>query len=100
MADPTKGKIIAITVTNGSAGEKVTVSNLSRSSAIITETLNSSKQAVINTANVGVNWQAGDTIHAQISGRINQVSEKTLSGGGVNVTLNGSANTTLPAVNM
>ena len=100
MPDPIKGKIIGVTVTNGSAGEKVTIRNLSRNSPVLTETLDANKQAALNTANAGVSWLAGDVVQIQIAGRINQAKQETLAGGGASVTLGNSASTTLPAVNL
>lgn len=100
MADPTKGKIIAVKVTNGVAGEKVKVQNLSRVAAPVYLTLNSSKEAAYNTANSGAGWQSGDVVVISIAGRIQDAKQVTLSGGGANTTLGGSADTSTPGVDL
>ena len=100
MADPTKGKIIAVTVTNGTAGEKVKITNLSRAAAPVFVAINSDKQAVYNTANSGATWQSGDTVVISVAGRIQDSTQVVLSGGGANVTLSGSADTSTPGVEL
>lgn len=100
MADPTRGKVIGVTVTNGVAGNEVKIVNLSRVVAAETIVLSSGKDASYNTANSGVAWQAGDVLQVQSTGTINQTKQVILSGGGVNVVLGDSADTDTPAVDL
>ncbi len=104
MADPTRGKVIAVKITNGIDGETVKITNLSRVSASLT-TLVKGGDASINTANTSVAWLVGDVIQASISGRINSSDQGTLGngslgGGGLLLTLSGSADTSTPAVDL
>jgi len=109
MADPVKGKNISVKVTSGNVGEKVKIFNLSRTVVPVEVTLKTGGEAVWNTANskestaasaAAVAWADGDVVSVQITGRINQSSQKAMAGGGVSFTLGSSADTTTPAVDL
>ena len=100
MADPIRGKVIAVKVTNANDKEEVKITNLSRSSAAQVIPIKDG-EASFNTANAGVAWLADDIIQASIFGRINQTVQGTLTGGGILLpTLGGSADTSTPAVDI
>lgn len=99
MATRTIGKVIHITVTNGTAGEVVKVTNLT-TGGTVSGKIDSNKQVALNSAESGVEWANGNVVQAEINGRINGVQTGTITSGGVKITLGASADTSTKGVSM
>lgn len=96
MPSPTRGKVIHITVTNATAGDRVKVTNLTSGGTIIGK-VDSNGQITLNSSNISTSW-GNDTVQAEIHGRINQVGTGTINKGGVSITLNNEMDVDTPGV--
>lgn len=92
-------KVVHVKVTNGSEGEFVVMKNVTQGWKKRVA-LNANVEAVYNPTDDGYTLAVGDVVLCLVSGRINQVSSGTVSGGGLNVTLGNSATTSMANVDM
>ena len=96
----TKFQIAVKSSTAINPGEKVKVTNLSRTSVALTGEFSSGNECVLNPANSNVEWAVGDKLMITISGRLIGSKEVTLTAGGIKVTVTTAADTTSPAIDL
>ena len=99
MPTPTRQKSIGIKVPDASIGEYVKVTNLTSGGQYYGR-LQGTDRSVIISQNEDFVWNEGDSIQITMLGRLKGVSNQVVTGGGVNVTLSASADTSTPAVDL
>lgn len=102
MADPTSTPM-NVTIVSSSAttkGEKVKVTNLTRSGVIYGE-FDSNKGCIINPKDNGYTaWVKGDSLIAEVHGRLQGNATGTLDTKGVKITITTAADTSSAAVDL
>ncbi len=100
MADPILAKVIGVKVASANIGEYVIIRNITRGGKLTGALKGKDKSIAFNPA-PDLQWQDGDTIQAEIRGRLQGVKQKVIRSGGVQFTgsdLVGTADTTTPEV--
>ena len=99
MPTPTLQKVIGVKVPDANIGEYVKVINLSNGGQYYAKLQGTDRSAAIS-QNEDFTWNNGDNIQAEIHGRLNGVSRTTIQGGGANITLSATADTTTPGADL
>ena len=99
MAAPTLAKAIGVKVEAANIGEYVIIRNITRGDQLTQKLAGTDKSTVFNPA-PSLTWQEGDTIQAEIRGRLSGVKQKKIQSGGTNITVVGTADTSTPGVDL
>mgnify|MGYP001612682924 CR=1 FL=1 len=96
---PVIQKIIAVTVKNANVGEYVKVNNLTSGGQFYARIQGDDRIALVNQDD-DFTWNNGDTIQAEIHGRINGVARGKIQAGGANLTIDTSTDTATPGADL
>jgi len=102
MADPIIPVVIGVKVPTANIGEFVIVRNLTRGGKLTKALRGTDRSVVLNPA-PSLRWQEGDTIQAEIRGRLAGVAQKTIESGKVQFTgsqLGATVDTSTPGVSL
>ena len=99
MAAPVLARTIGVKCVDANIGEFVIVRNLTRGGQITGALKGETKNVVLNPA-TSLQWQEGDNLQAEIRGRLSGVKQKKISGGGVQMTIVGTVDTSTPGVSL
>jgi len=99
MAAPKLSRIIALKVAVANIGEFAIVRNLTRGGQLTAKIDKTNREVILNPA-PNLQWQDGDLIQAEVTGRIEGVSQKKIQAGGTNMTIEGTVDTTTPGVSL
>ena len=100
MADPIRQKIIGVKIPDASIGEYCKVVNLTSGGQFYAKIGGTDRSVVIN-PNEDFTWSNGDTVQAEIHGRINGQAKSIIQSGGIMFTISGlSADTTTPGADL
>ena len=98
MAAPKLSKTIGVKVVNGRVGETITLRNFTSGKKLTLE-LNANSQVVFNAAPAS-QWENGDDIQVEMSGRVVGANKTKISAGGKVINLVVSVDTTTPGVSL
>ncbi len=99
MAAPEIAKIIGVKCEAGNIGEYITLTNVTQAQRITQKLKGTDKSSIFNPAPT-YSWVVGDTIQAEIYGRINGYKRTTIKSGGTTITVLASADTTTVGVSL
>lgn len=100
MADPRRPKVIGVKVPAANIGEYVKVTNLT-SGGSATARISGTDRVAITNPGEDFAWNNGDTIQAEIHGRINGYARAKIEGGGIGeMAINASADTSTPGADL
>ncbi len=99
MANPVLAKLIGVKVNNANVGEYVIVRNLTRGGQLTQKLVGTDRGTVFNPA-TSLAWQDGDSIQAEIRGRLQGYKKVTIQHGGADIRITAVADTTTPGVSL
>jgi len=100
MADPRSRKVVAVKVTNANIDEYVKVTNLTSGGTTYAKIRGADRSAIVGPPE-DFDWNNGDTVQAEIHGRLNgMVRGKIQAGGSTELVITASADTTTPGADL
>lgn len=102
MPTPTGIRLVKVkTKSTAYAGEYIKVTNLTSGGTIRKKIEGTTGEIIINPADEGQTaWAVGDTIQAEINGRLLGYASGTMAKSGVTLTMNDAADTSSPAIDL
>ena len=99
MPAPKLPKGIGVKVPNATIGEVVTVRNLTNGRKLTGKVAGTDRSVNFTDAPTS-EWNENDKVQAEITGRISGVASGTIQGGGVQLVIDASTDTTTPGVTL
>lgn len=96
---PTLTKTVAVSCSAANEGEYVKITNLTSGGSFLVA-LDANKEVVVSSETKNLSWADGDSIQAEIVGRVKGLASGTISKGRVSLSITAAADTTTPGVDL